>query len=202
MKRRALTAVVICVCVIGCLWFFFTRTSTDNARPSVENLQNEPNVRISKVEMLEYSDDGSLKFRAQASTMKHSQQEDIVTLDDIDLQIALEGGQNWNLAAPTAIIRNAISESELDERPRIDLIGDVRVLKETDQKPTLSLMGRDLMYYPNERMLESQQPVTIRNDLATFKASAFEINLKNNEFHLIGTTNQRVDIEYEPDVAQ
>ncbi|MCY3885272.1 MAG: LPS export ABC transporter periplasmic protein LptC [Gammaproteobacteria bacterium] len=202
MKQRALAATVIFALVIGGVWFFSTQMSDNRSDPTAEDLQDEPVIRIGKVEMLEYGDDGSLQFKALASAMEHSQQEDIVTLDDIDLHIELEGGVIWNLTASKAIIKNATSESEPSERPRIDLIGEVNVVNERNQKLALSLSGQDLVYYPDERTLESQRSVTIQNELATFKASSFEFDLKTNEFQLIGSKTHRVEIEYAPDNSQ
>ena len=202
MKRRFIAAAVMVFIVGGGAWFLLTRMSSDDEASSVEDLQDEPNVRIGNVELLEYGDDGSVLYKAVASAMEHSQHSDTVTLNNIDVQVALEAGSNWSLAASAAIIRNATSQSETEERARIDLIGDVHVMNEADRKPILSLVGRDLTYYPNERMLESQHPVTIQNESATFNANSFEFDLKSNEFHLIGSKTNRVEIEYAPSTVQ
>ena len=196
MKRRFIVAAVVVIIVGGLIWFLSTRTSSVNEVSSVEDLQDEPNIRIGEVELLEYGDDGSVLYRAVASAMEHSQHSDVVTLDNIVLRVALEGGTNWNLEASAAIIRNATSQSETEEQARIDLVGEVQVMNETDQEPILSLVGRDITYYPNERMLESRQPVTIQSESATFNANSFEFDLKSNEVHLIGSKTNRVEIEY------
>lgn len=201
MKRRFIAATVIAIIVGGGVWFLLTRMSTDNEESSVVNLEDEPNIRIGNVELLEYGDDGSVLYKAVASSMKHSQHSDIVTLNNIDLLVAFEEGTTWNLEASVAVIRNATSQSETKERARVDLMGDVHVLNETDQKPILSLVGRDLTYYPNERTLVSQHPVTIQNESATFVANSFEFDLKSNEFHLMGNKTNRVEIEYAPNTV-
>lgn len=196
MKRRFIVAAIVVIIVGGLIWFLSTRTSSDNGTSSVEDLQDEPNIRIGDVELLEYGDDGSVLYKAVASAMEHSQHSDIVTLKNIGLRVALEGGTNWNLEASAAVIRNATSQSETEEQARIDLVGEVRVMNETDQEPILSLVGRDITYYPNERMLESRHPVTIQSESATFNANSFEFDLESNEFHLIGSKTNRVEIEY------
>lgn len=202
MKKRALAATLVVVLAIGCAWFFSTRTPSESNQTSVVDLQDEPSVKIGSVEVLEYGEDGSLLFKARASAMEFSQENDEATLNDIDLQIALEGGVVWNLAATSAIIRNLTSKPDPAHQQQIDLLGDVQVMNETHRELTLSMIGRNLTYYPNDRMLESQHPVTIRNDFAKFSASSFEFDLAKNEFHLIGSTTHRVDIEYAPNVSQ
>ena len=201
MKRRVIAVALIATIVGGGVWFLSTRMSENDEASSVVNLEDEPNIRIGDVELLEYGDDGSVLYKAVASSMKHSQHSDIVTLNNIALLVALEEGTTWNLEASMAIIRDATQQSEAEERARVDLIGDVHVVNETDQKTILSLVGRDLTYYPHERTLESQHPVTIQNESATFVANSFEFDLKSNEFHLMGNKTNRVEIEYAPNTV-
>ena len=202
MKRRAIAAAVIVVFLAICAWFLSTRMSTDIETASAEDLRDEPNVRIGSVEVIEYGDDGSVLYKAKASAMEHSQHTDVVTLNNIDLQVALESGVDWNLVASTAIIENVSSQTETEERQRIDLVGDVHVVNESDQKSILSMVGSNLTYYPDERMLESQHPVTIQSESATFNANSFEFDLESNEFHLKGSNTHRVEIEYAPIVVE
>ena len=198
MKRRVVAAVLIALAVGGGLWFLLTRMSSDNEATAGENLQDEPNIRIGNVEMIEYGDDGSVLYKAMASAMEHSQHTDVVTLNNIDLHVTLENGANWNLLAKAAIVQNVTLQDAPEEHQRIDLVGDVHVVNETEQKSILSMVGRDLTYYPNERMLKSQHPVTIQNESATFKGNSFEFDLESNEFHLQGSKTHRVEIEYAP----
>ena len=202
MKQRIIAATVIVFIVGGGAWFLSTRLSSENEQSSVEDLRDEPNIRVGNVELLEYGDDGTVLYKAVASTMEHSQHSDVVTLNSIDLLVALEGETNWNLEASAAIIRNANLQSETEERAKIDLVGDVHVVNERDQKTVLSLIGRDLTYFPDEQVLESQYPVTIQSESATFYANSFEFDLKSNEFHLIGSKTNRVEIEYTPKSVQ
>lgn len=202
MKRRAIAITVIVVVLVICAWFLSTRMSTDSETASAEDLQDEPNVSIGNVEVIEYGDDGSVLYKARASAMEHSQHTDVVTLNNIDLLVALESGVDWNLVAAAAIIENVTSQSETEERQRIDLVGDVHVVNESDQKSILTMVGSNLSYYPDERMLESQHPVTIQSESATFNANSFEFNLESNEFHLKGSNTQRVEIEYAPTVIK
>lgn len=202
MKGKAAAATIILMAGIAVVWFMSTRLSEDTRASSAENFEDEPTIRIGNVDLLQYDDDGSVLFRALASTIEHFVHTDSVTLTDIDLHIAPAEGARWSLKAPTAIIQGATSQSEMRDNQQIDLIGDVLLMSEADTESILSLVGRDLTYYPHERVLVSQEPVTIRNERATLKASAFEFNLESNNFHLLGSTRHRVDIEYAPDIVQ
>ena len=199
MKRVVITVLVLVVIsglIYGVVLMF--RTSEETTETEVITVEdNLPDIRIQGAQLLAYSVNGDVLFKAQAHSIEHSTNSDVVSLQDLELDISLDDGASWNLAANSGEIVGITGTKESSRDQRVELIGNVSLASTNRKQSALSIQSHQLTYYPNSRILSSQHPATISNNSATIQAGAFDFDLKSNEIHLKSNEFNRVEIIYE-----
>lgn len=187
----------MCLAAIGgvILWLFLVPRQESSPSTS-QDLSDEPNLFIQSAEILEFADDGSLAYKATASVVEHSTEDQSVTMKDIQLEVYLDTGTQWQMTASAGVLQPVGDAPSIDKEQRIDLLGNVQVTSRDADATRLSLVGSNLVLYPHQRKLGSDHPVTIKNENATFTAPRFEFDLASDEFHLSSNTEQRVQVVY------
>lgn len=180
------------------LWLLLV-TNQNQAPTTSQDLSEEPNLYIQSAEFLEYADDGSLAYKATASSVEHSTLDQSVVLQDIRVEVFTGTITEWELTASEGILHSVNGATSNEEQQRIDLLGEVEVISRDAEAIRLALVGSDIVLFPHQRKLSSDRPVTITNESATFTAPTFEIDLDTNEFQLSSTSEQRVQVVYSTD---
>lgn len=190
----------MCLAVAGglALWLLLV-TNREQPSTTSRDLSDEPNLYLQSAEFLEFADDGSLAYKATASSVEHSTVDQSVVLQDIRVEVYTGTILEWELTASEGVLHSDNGASSNEEQQRIDLLGEVEVISRDAEAIRLALVGSDLVLYPHERKLGSDRPVTITNETATFTAPTFEIDLESNEFQLSSTSEQRVQVVYSTD---
>ncbi len=183
----------------GAILWLLLAPRQESSPSTSQDLSDEPNLFIQSAEILEFADDGSLAYKATASSVEHSTDDQSVTLHDIHVEVYLDTGIQWQMTASSGILHPLGDSPPSGKEQRIDLLGDVLVTSRDAETTRLSLMGSNFVLYPHQRKLGSDHPVTIKNENASFTAPSFEFDLESDEFRLSSNSEQRVQVVYRHD---
>ena len=174
---------------------FFLGQDNENTEPSTRDLTNEPELSIQNAQITDYDSDGRKLYDIQVENIEQYLDDSAVYIKQYSLRIDTEIDQTYTLNADQGEIHADLTENSDESASRVELIGNVRMESVERESGSLSIAGDRFTYLPEERVLTSNQPVTIQSKERLVQAGSVHFDLVSGLIDISSSADQRVHIE-------
>ena len=148
--------------------------------PPAPDLAQEPDVLLEGADILEFGEDGALRYSVQSSKAVWFRQGGSMALTAPELVIADERGVPWRVVAEQGDVQGAGGTSM-----QVDLAGTV-VLRREEDGAFVQVMTEALELHPRERRAATEHRVAITTERSRIEAGGLEADLATGALRLLG----------------
>lgn len=164
-------------------WFYYN-SGQQASGPSFANQGIDYSAR--QIKLLQTDKTGQLMARTQAAQLQHHPKDQLSTLDQVSSVWYRNGQPDATLAADHV--------ESLDDNSRVVLTGNVQVSQtSTTQRAGITLNTAQLIGYPQQRRIETQQPVSINSSQGFMTSQGLQADLTQGDYQF-----NHIRIQYAP----
>ncbi len=173
MDTRLLYVIALSIAVFSGLFYFYSGKS--------QNLDARQNQDVSysatKIYLIKTNDTGQLSGTTQADRLQHWEQGGLSQLDNLQTTWYQQGKAYATFKADKALGYN--------DNEKVILTGNVTAHRlETDDSSGITFNTSRLTGYPNQKRIETDQPVLIQTNQGQFSSQALKADLNEGQYNL------------------
>jgi len=147
----------------------------------VPSLVQEPDVLLEEADILEFGEDGTLRFSVRSTKAQWFRQSGDMALTSPELVVPDEQGVPWRVVAE----RGGVQGGQNGESMQVDLSGMV-VLRRDDGDAFVQVATEALKLHPGERRAATERPVSITTERSRIEAGGLDADLAAGSLRLLG----------------
>jgi lipopolysaccharide export system protein LptC len=186
---RALWIAVVAALFVAFAWLL-QPTAEDAPTPAPGDGADEPDLLMEDTTITQYNEDGSLRYRLAALSIRHFEQDDVTRLDAPALEMHRPPEPPWSLAARTGAIRSE-PRADGEREEQVQLEEDVRVERRSGER-FVTLTTDALDVWPERRYAATDRAVMIDTNAGRTLAVGLTADLTAGRFRLSSDETQRV----------
>ena len=162
-----------------------------------DEMADEPDLYMEQARITQFEPDGTIKYRLNASKVRHFDRDLLTRLTDPVMQIHTVDQPPWNVESKHGYIRTRRVDDRVSE---VVFLRDSVVLTQRYPDGRFIRVRSPSMYlYPDEQFADTDRGVIIDTDAGRTRAAGFRANLDVGRMHLNSGPDQRVHTIVLPD---
>lgn len=151
------------------------------APPAAPSLAQAPDVLLEDADILEFGEDGALRYSVQSGRAVWFRQGGEMALTAPQLVVPDERGVPWRVVAERGDVQGAAGGNAM----QVDLAGRV-VLRRDDGDGFVQVATEALKLHPGERRAATARPVSITTERSRIEAGGLDADLAAGTLRLLG----------------
>ena len=149
--------------------------------PPAPSLAQEPDVLLEEADILEFGEDGALRYSVRSNKAAWFRQGGDMELTAPHIEVPDDQGVPWRVVAERGDVQGGGERTSM----QVDLAGKV-VLRREDADAFVQVATEELKLHPDERRAATERPVSITTERSRIEAGGLDADLAAGTLRLHG----------------